>query len=126
MVFLTFAVVQFSLIMNAQSTVQYIARESARYADVNFATVGFSATNIQTYAETTLAPSWSSVPAADTTIKYYPPGATLDNGKVPPPNTMTVEVTYAMSHKYLFASYLPVNTAWSSYTYYYTTFEEGT
>jgi hypothetical protein len=122
----TLVIVQYALIQNAIITVQYDAREAARYACVHYTDSGFTGTTVQTYLKNYIAQSNSMIPYAKlTSVTYYSPGTVLDNSSSPPVSTLTVEIKYDMTKKYLLAGLTPgLPSSWT-YTYYFTTFAEG-
>ncbi len=130
-VLLTFTIIQFSQIVNAIITVQYYAREAARYSCVHYKDGGYNSAVMDTYIQNNLATTGSTVPysALYAAPTFYPVSATTttlsDNKTVTPPNTVTVEVKYDMKKKYLFYPYVPGLPSNWVYTYYYTTYAEG-
>lgn len=130
-ILLTFTIIQFSQIMNAIITVQYYAREAARYSCVHYKDGSYGQSSVDTYIQNSLATANSTIPysALYAAPKFYQVSSTtttLDDGKtVTPPSTVTVEVQYNMTKKYLFYPYVPgLPSSWT-YTYYYTTYAEG-
>lgn len=125
-IFLTFAIIQFALIMNGITTVQYYAREAARYSCVHYKDANFGSSTVQTFVSGSLATPGSTIPySALSGVTYYGPGVTLDNNATPPSSSVTVEVKYDLTKKYLFFPYIPGLPKPWTYTYYYTTFAEG-
>lgn len=136
-VVLTFAIIQFALIQNAIVTVQYYAKEGARYGAVHFGEPGWSATtSVQNYLQTEVAQTSGMIPYSSLTVTVYPPPATtgtgtstvtaLPNGVTPPPTTLTVEVTYDLANKVLLSPVVPGVSAFkTNYTYYATSCVEG-
>jgi hypothetical protein len=123
----TLAIIQYAVIQNAILTVQYDTREAARYACVHYTDTGFGVSTVQTYLKNYIAQSSSSnIPyTALTSVTYYSPGTALDNGSSPPVSTLTVEIKYDMTQKYLLSGLTPGLPSTWTYTYYFTTFAEG-
>jgi len=122
---LTFAIIQYAIIMNAKVTVQYYAKEGSRYAAVHNTDSGFNTAALDTYMQNNIATSGQTVPYSGLTVSYYAPGTKLDNGTTPPSNTLTVEVQYNLANKVLLSPFVPGMSQFGSYTYYSTTFAEG-
>jgi len=122
----TFAIIQYALIQNAIMTVQYDAREAARYATVHYTDSSFGSSTVQTYLQNKIATSASTVPYSLLhSVTYYGPGVSLDNGTTQTASTLTVEIQYDMTKKYVMKGLIPGLPSTWMYTYYYTTFAEG-
>jgi Flp pilus assembly protein TadG len=127
LVMLTFAIIQYAIIQNAEVTVQYYAKEGSRYAAVHNTDSAFGVSSLDTYLQNTIATTNQTVPYSSLTVSYYAPGTKLDNGTTPPSNTLTVEVEYNLGNKVLLSPFVPgmSNFVNHPYTYYSTTFAEG-
>jgi Flp pilus assembly protein TadG len=125
MLWIVCTILQWALVLNAILTVQYYARESARYAAVHNGDTGFGNATLLTFITNKLAPN-STVQASDLTVAWYPalPG-TVVSGVTTSNYAITVSVTYNVAKKVVFAPWISgLPSSWL-YKYNYTTFSEG-